>query len=174
MSQPPAHSNGLGVAGFICSLVGVIGCWGFFPVYLLTPIGFILSLIAVFKPPRGFAIAGLVIGAVGSCGVVPALLLLPALFIGLGVGGLLAGLFGFLGPEIETQFELGIIEARIGAYEQENGAPPPGLASLNLDADLQTDGWGNAYRYQLRPDGTYTLSSMGPDGVPDTADDLTQ
>lgn len=48
-------SNGLGMAGFICSLVGLFTCG------VLFPIGLILSLIGVFFQPRGFAIAGLCI-----------------------------------------------------------------------------------------------------------------
>ena len=44
------QSNTLGVIGFILALT----C-------CLAPMGLLLSLIAVFKPPRGFAIAGLII-----------------------------------------------------------------------------------------------------------------
>jgi Na+-driven multidrug efflux pump len=56
----PAPSNGLGIAGFVVSLVGLIPCG------LLCPLGALLSLIAVFRQPRGFAIAGLIIGTLGS------------------------------------------------------------------------------------------------------------
>src|SRR5688572_25362426 len=58
--QQASPQNGLGIAGFITSLVGWISCG------VLSPIGLILSLIALGKQPRGFAIAGAIIGALGS------------------------------------------------------------------------------------------------------------
>jgi hypothetical protein len=48
-------SNGIGVAGFICSLIGLVFCG------VPGIIGLILSLIGLAKEPRGFAIAGVVI-----------------------------------------------------------------------------------------------------------------
>ena len=56
----PAPTNGLGIAGFIVSLVGFLSCG------LLSPIGFLLSLVGLTKQPRGFAIAGAIIGAIGT------------------------------------------------------------------------------------------------------------
>ena len=56
----PAPTNGLGIAGFIVSLVGLLSCG------LLCPIGFLLSLVGLTKQPRGFAIAGAIIGAIGT------------------------------------------------------------------------------------------------------------
>ena len=56
----PAPTNGLGIAGFIVSLVGFLSCG------LLSPIGFLLSLVGLTKQPRGFAIAGALIGAIGT------------------------------------------------------------------------------------------------------------
>ena len=69
--QAPPPSNGLGVAGFVLSLLGFLGTCG-----LLSPIGLILSLIALRKQPRGLAIAGVIIGAVGSLWFLVALLIL--------------------------------------------------------------------------------------------------
>lgn len=57
----PTPSNGLGVAGFVTSLVGLLLTCG-----LLCPLGFIFSLVALRKQPRGMAIAGAVIGGLGS------------------------------------------------------------------------------------------------------------
>ena len=58
--QPPP-SNSLGISGFVVSLAGVVVTFGF-----LCPIGLILSLIALRKEPRGFAVAGTIIGLLGS------------------------------------------------------------------------------------------------------------
>ena len=63
-NYPPQYrtpSNGLGIAGFIVSLVGIVGSCG-----LLCPVGLLMSIIAMRREPRGFAIAGLIIGLLGS------------------------------------------------------------------------------------------------------------
>lgn len=55
---PKVEKNSLGLAGFITSLLGLLGgC--------VSPISFLLSLFALGKRPRGFAIAGLLISLVG-------------------------------------------------------------------------------------------------------------
>lgn len=84
MSTPTPHhvviverTNGLGTAGFIVSLVGFLSC-GF-----LSPIGLVLSLIALGRQPRGLAIAGFVLGLIGSIWLIVALAL-----------GLFAAIFG--------------------------------------------------------------------------------
>ncbi len=60
-----APSNGLGVAGFVVSLVGFLVCGG-----LVCPIGVIMSAVALGREPKGFAIAGLIIGLLGSAWLV--------------------------------------------------------------------------------------------------------
>lgn len=57
--QVPA-TNGLGTAGFICSLLGIVTCG------LLSPIGLLFSVLGIFRAPRGMAFAGGVLGAIGS------------------------------------------------------------------------------------------------------------
>ncbi len=59
-------TNGLGVGGFVTSLVSLVFTCG-----LLSPISLILCFIAIFKKPRGLAIAGLVISGiqVGCIGI---------------------------------------------------------------------------------------------------------
>lgn len=53
-----APTNGLGVAGFVTSLVSLLFTCGF-----LSPVSFLLSLIGLTKKPRGLAIAGAIISA---------------------------------------------------------------------------------------------------------------
>ncbi len=74
--HPPRHSdsNGMGIAGFVCSLVGLVACAG-----VLCPIGLILSAIGMQREPRGLAIAGLIIGIVGSVEVLVVILWWAAL-----------------------------------------------------------------------------------------------
>src|SRR5882724_11802812 len=57
--QAPA-TNGMGLAGFIISLIGWLTCG------VLCPIGLIFSAIGMRKEPRGMAIAGFVIGLLGT------------------------------------------------------------------------------------------------------------
>lgn len=58
----PAPTNGLGVAGFVISLIGLLTCG------CISPLGAIFSFVGCFGQPKGLAIAGLIIGCVGSLG----------------------------------------------------------------------------------------------------------
>ncbi|MGP1345977.1 MAG: type II secretion system protein GspG [Phycisphaerales bacterium] len=168
------RGNTLGLAGFICALIG-FACTG----GLLSPIGLILSLIALKDRPKGFAIAGVVLGALGSCGIIITLLLFPVVILSVlvaaGVGvGILAPL---LGNESIAQFEMAALDRKIGMYEQANaGSLPPDLASLDGASEgLLTDPWGNAYVFDPGTPGTdrpFLLFSKGEDGVAGTADDV--
>lgn len=62
VNQPP--SNGLGVAGFVISLIGFLSCG------VISPLGLILSVAGLSKEPRGLAIAGTILGGLGSIWVV--------------------------------------------------------------------------------------------------------
>lgn len=59
------RSNRPGNVGFVLGLLGMILCW--IPVVggILLLLGFIFSMIGVFRVPKGKAIAGLVLSAVG-------------------------------------------------------------------------------------------------------------
>lgn len=173
MNQP-AQSNTLGLAGFICSLIG-FACTG----GLLSPIGLILSLIALKDEPKGFAIAGVVLGALGSCGIIITVLFFPFVIIGVllaaGVG--VAFLAPLLGDAGLAQFEMAQLDAKIGEYEAANdGALPGDLASLpSTTQELLTDPWGNAYQFDQTTQTTdrpFRLFSSGPDGTTGTTDDL--
>jgi len=60
----PQPSNGIGIAGFVISLVCIFLCWIPGLNIIVWLVGFILSLIGIFKKPRGLAIAGLVISSI--------------------------------------------------------------------------------------------------------------
>lgn len=78
-------SNGIGTAGFVCALIALVtSCIPFFS-WVIWGIGLVLSFIGVFKKPRGFAIAGLIISLIG-------VILLIIIFAGFGISALtLAG-----------------------------------------------------------------------------------
>lgn len=56
--------NGLGKAGFVLSLTGLILCWVPIHGFILCLLGAIFSVIGVFKAPRGLAIAGCIISGI--------------------------------------------------------------------------------------------------------------
>lgn len=169
-------SNGLGIAGFVISLVGL--CSG----GLLSPIGLILSLVALGREPRGLAIAGVVIGALGSCGIIISLIFLPLVIVGVliaaGATAAAVGLAAALGgPELEAFVEMQVLTGFVQKYEDQNGSLPASLADAvgqaKATSGLLLDPWGNAYVFVINPDGTtYQIFSAGPDGAPGTADDV--
>lgn len=57
-------SNGLGTAGFITSLLGLLLSWVPILGWILWLVGALLSLIGVFKSPKGLAITGLILSLI--------------------------------------------------------------------------------------------------------------
>lgn len=60
-----SKTNGIGIAGFIISLIGLFVSWIPFFGWCIWLVGLILSFIGLFKAPRGLAIAGMVISFIG-------------------------------------------------------------------------------------------------------------
>ncbi|MDX8552330.1 hypothetical protein MK851_01655 [Tenacibaculum sp. 1B UA] len=58
-----AKINGVGIVGFILAVIGLFFGWFPFLGWLIWALGFIFSLVGIFKKPRGLAIAGLVISS---------------------------------------------------------------------------------------------------------------
>jgi hypothetical protein len=165
-------TNSLGLAGFITSVVGIL--FG----GLLCPVGLILSLVALGRPPRGFAVAGVVIGLLGSCsGCLVAMLLLPA-FVVAAVGGVTlmgAMTFALAGgtPAIETFDHMMQISRAVEKYERQNGQPPAALGDLSLPAAILNDGWGTPLEYTLKQGSAswdWTLRTAGPNRTFDPDD----
>lgn len=162
--------NALGVVGFVCSLVGL--CAG----GVLSPIGLIISLFGLGSRPRGWAIAGVVLGLIGTCGVLPllvAVFFLPiavALLVAVGLAGALAALGG---PTVEGYVDMTRIAAAAGLHREEHQVFPASLDGLGLDAEVLRDAHGNRYIYEVKDDGSaFRIHSAGADGVSGTGDDL--
>ena len=172
MNQPHTHhpapppSNGLGVAGFVLSLLGFLGTCG-----LLSPIGFILSLVALRKEPKGLAIAGVIIGAIGSLWFLFALVIFGFMLMGLlAIAG--AGVAMTL-PNIQTAGNMLQMHTEINDYHSTLGKLPESVDAITtLKPDLKLDAWNNNIRYDITGTNTYELRSAGPDGAWDTADDI--
>lgn len=65
-------SNGLGTAGFILALIGLIFCWVPFLDAILCFLGFLFSLIGVCKrnATKGLAIAGLILSIIDAIAII--------------------------------------------------------------------------------------------------------
>lgn len=162
----PARSNGLGVAGFVLSLVGLISCG------ILSPIGLVLSFVALFKRPRGLAIAGVIIGLIGSvCGLLS--LILGFFSMVLGAVGIGAGVAA-AAPYIETEVRMAHVAEVVAAHKSADGTVPSDLSTLTeLSTEDRADHWGHAFRVIVSGPGKFEVVSDGPDGVAGTGDDLT-
>ena len=163
-------SNSLGLAGFIVSLVGFIVCGG-----VLCPIGLVMSLIALRKQPRGFAIAGVVLGSTGTVffflfGIALMFVILAFVLAAVGMGLVIAvaAIASNMGPNA-----IGIYED-IDSYYDANGRAPAILSDMGTyTPDELTDAWGAPIRYEVSPDGQEIwLRSDGKDQTPGTDDDL--
>jgi len=140
----PKQTNVLGIVGFILAF-----CTG--------PIGLIISLIALAKPPRGFAIAGVIVGLITT-------------FAAAAIG-IIAWLTW---PASVTQNQYMIIDQSIQAYQStNNGVIPTDLTALSVPPDTLTDFWGNEWQIEVAADGSsYVLVSAGVDGQFGTQDDI--
>jgi len=164
---PIRQTNGLGVAGFVCSLVGLLTGG------LLSPVGLVLSLIAVGRQPRGMAIAGIILGLLGTCGGI--ILVIVILAGGLALALAAVGIFAFTQSErLELSADMAKIAVQAEDYKRENrGVPPAGLEVLTLETSTLTDPWGNRYRYILVNDEPgFDVVSDGKDGTAGTPDDV--
>ncbi|MEO0474463.1 MAG: DUF4190 domain-containing protein [Planctomycetota bacterium] len=158
----PPPTNALGIAGFVVSLSGLVVCMG-----LICPVGLVLSLIALTKEPRGFAIAGTILGALGTLmGVLAALLFAGVLGSGFWLGSYFAN--------SQTYTTISIASSDIDYHYNNNNSTLPDEPTGNALISSYTDEWGNSLKYELTAGTTdqYTISSAGEDGVFGTIDDI--
>lgn len=161
--RPNNQSNGLGLAGFIVSLVGLLACGG-----LICPVGAIMSAFALKREPRGFAIAGLILGLIGSAWMIVAVFVigLGAIAAAIGLGALLyAG---------EVALDANNIREAINAQVAAGEAAPATLDDVKgIQEGWKTDKWGQGYHFTLAEDKkSFKLVSDGPDKKPGTLDDI--
>lgn len=160
------ESNTLGLVGFICALVGLLTGG------LLSPIGLIISLVAMGKQPRGLAVAGLILGLVGTCGGVILVIFFGAMLLGLIAIAALA--FALSETEkIEITSDMVKIAAAVQQYREQNQYLPAGLELLALPESTLQDPWGEKYRYvQHDPKENFDILCAGEDKTFDTKDDV--
>jgi len=142
-------SNPLGIVGFVLA-------------FCLSPIGLIISLVALAKQPRGFAIAGVVVGLLGT-----------GVWGCLGFSVYVANKSGMMQTmQVVTTYQL--VHSEVEAFRQQNqGQVPPDQATLSGLMTIPPDPWGRAFVYEAEPSLTaFTFSSAGPDGTFGTDDDI--
>jgi len=154
VSTPP--SNGLGTAGFVVSLIGLIVTCG-----VLCPLGLLLSVFALFRRPRGMAVAGTIIGLIGSLAVASV------------VGMICVAMVGAQGEigKVTTQVAFGKAIVAINNHKAKTGRQPGSIVGNKLVAGME-DGWGNSIRYEPGRGNAFVLRSAGPDAKFNSADDV--
>ncbi len=153
----PPPVNRLGKTGLWTSVLGLFTC-GF-----LSPLGLVMSFLALSKRPRGAATAGLLLGLLGSAWIG----FVGALVVG---GAMSAKALETARLEKQTQAALVQAEGEIENYRQDTGRLPEGIEGNKLVLQF-TDAWQTSLRYDL-DDTTFAIRSAGPDQEFDSADDL--
>ncbi len=168
-------TNGLGVAGFVVSLVGIFLC-GF-----ISPIGLILSAVAMARPPRGMAIAGLALGLIGTtflC-LFGFAMFLTAVGVDMAKDRVEDMIEENL-PDALALAQMSAISEALSQYRIEHNEYPPNLDELRDFRNQKSqndwkgpfvDPWGNDYRYERINDG-FSLWSIGKDKLEGTEDDI--
>lgn len=157
MVYEPAPTNNMGVAGFICSLVGIATCG------VLSIVGVILSAIGLKKEPKGLAIAGLIIGLIGLVELVVAIMLFFA------VANTVSTISNAAQQAITRQ-QAQIEAGKIADQWESNEALPEDEEGNKLIANSR-DVWGKPFVYET--DGqSFSIRSDGPDGIQNTEDDI--
>ena len=176
--MPPAESNPMGVAGFVCSIIGLISCG------LASPIAVILSVIGMQRKPKGFATAGAIIGGVGTMMfIVTTIMIINTIRTGREV-------MSNIGTQLEragAQMVLNDAAQQIATVWEEDGTLPGQKRGDGMIAS-QRDPWGNSVLYEPSlgedededegEDGDdffdegFLIRSMGEDELADTEDDI--
>jgi hypothetical protein len=156
-NSPPTETNGLGITGFVISLIGLFLCG------IPSLIGLIISLFALGKQPKGFAIAGTILGGLGLLLLLASSLVMYSTYQAAQNLGMA---FGALATEMQADEKAGTI----GERWKESGELPSQAAGQDL-IGADKDMFGNSFIYET--DGTgFSIRSAGPDGVIDTEDDV--
>lgn len=157
--RPPVNS--LGIWGFFVSLFGLV-----FTLGAISPIGLLLSMLGMLYPRRGFAVAGLIVGMIGT-GLITAIV---------GTATIAAEAYHHYAHEVpqieQTLAKLDDAIVVIETKRSEQGELPGGVDGNKLVLPI-TDAWEQSLRYEPEDSGSsYAVRSAGPDQQFDTADDL--
>lgn len=152
------ESNTLGLIGFIISLSGILTCG------LLFPIGLVLSVIGLFKQPRGFAAGGAIVGGLGTIGIVA-----MVAFVGMAT---ITAWMGFkdLVKNIATISKVNDASERIKEDQVKQGGLPDDARGATVIKGMR-DHHEKQLRYKRTGDRRFEIRSAGKDGEFNTGDD---
>lgn len=156
-----APSNGLGTAAGICSILGIVSCG------LLCPVGLILGLCSMGKEPKGLALTGVILGAIGSVGF-----LVVFLIFGTALFAMCGGCLGLsaAGNVIQQQVAAEPAADAVIEHYNANGQLPDDATATKLIAPFTHNGHG--FRYQAGSGTTgFIIEHPGRDGQWNTYDD---
>ncbi len=153
----PPPSNGLGIAGFVCGILGLLTCG------ILAPLGLLFSLLGLIKSPRGLAIAGLIISIVA--------LIPPALVVLVLGGGAVATIGAIMGFDAVAN----MVETEAAAQQIHASYVSTGSLPTQAEGDQVLAGYtpimGTTPRYTPTGATTFDLTLPGKDKQWGTADD---
>ncbi len=135
-----------------------MGLVGFILAFCLPPIGLVLSLIALAWRPRGFAIAGVIIGLITTTVVAV-------------VGVVTVKSIQQVAKFTEIAQSAGKMQTALASAQGTSGAYPADLAAAGIAAE--NDPWGTPIQYEQTGGGAgYLLTTAGADKQFDTVDDI--
>ena len=166
----PLQTNGMGVASFVFSILGVV----LLPV-VGSIVGLVLGIIAMRREPKGLAIAGTVISVVGLLISCAALAVFAMMF------GFVASIARSFSGQTSAVVTAGTPQwAAVGAAQHlaATGEWPSDIESLNGGAAV-LDAWGTPMVLKVATEGDgpdaparASIESAGADGVFGTEDDV--
>lgn len=154
--QQSPQSNGVGMAGFICSLLSIVTCG------LLFPIGLLLSLIGLCFKPRGFALAGVFI----SLGGVLVLAVSWFLFLGALLTG--SGMMGEAILQVQQAAETASSMNQVRSFYDENNRLPN---QSEFEKLVEGTPEAESTRFEIVSDTVGRVRHRGRDKIFETDDD---
>jgi len=161
-SQTP-QQNSVGLVGFVLSIVGIFTCG------ILCPIAMLISFFGLFKQPKGFAIAGTIIGFLGSVAFVAivAITIMTVFTVAttlMALGDFLVEYGARYSPLFDAQQAVAV------EWADKEGLPSEDEGNEIIQGKL--DMWGNQIIYETTGK-SYSLRSTGEDGIAGNEDDVT-
>jgi len=161
-----AEKNTLGIIGLTVSVVGL------FTFGILSPLGLAASIAGVLKRPRGAAIAGIILGLIGTTLLLAYTLprYMPPAVRRVGIGATARETVGSRADN-DTFILLSGVADQLDARRTDNG-DAPSLADGQAATAGRQDSWITVIQYNRIDDETFEVRSAGPDQMFRTDDDI--
>jgi hypothetical protein len=157
------RANTAGLIGMLIALVGLALDWWVPFASSLCPIGLIVCLYALRRPPRGLAILGVLAGAAGTAVLIWRIVVLTT-------GTQVGTTTGLATPDVEASYRAA--NRAIQAYYDENGELPSAEQAQQLFQQAGVSAEGMTPRYAPETDITFSIILPGEDGEIGTNDDV--